>query len=541
MWQTETVESSNTYREFLTSIVACATSYHVSAVAVNAAGSGHAVGDVITITHNSAYHPLRLEVTGETAGAIDTVRINTAGAFAERVASAVVGDAAGSGYAVGDILEVQDGVGASTCKAKFEVATLAGSAVATVTLFEDGGAYTTTPTIDEAATVGIGPAGFAGDDACTLDLTMEPLITPLTGVAQSSTTGTGINATFDLTLTHSGWAAQHNKNELTTNGVDDEKEVVLLGTVTSGDAPYIGFQSYTQTSGAETRYGIACFGMTAFNSALALSAQPGIGPLAWALGSTSGSHILCTEEVAEGNLWWISVTGRRICGCIRGNISGESDSYHTFYVGLGNQFGPVTTSPYPMIVAASSNEANRRTSDSDSTGLSEALQNPSGGGPIYYMRKSDLNWVTVRNAIAPSTVKQEEIMWPMGTMGEAAGVDLLVEDDNYKRLADGTVGSNIRANVANHIYPAPGANDEYPLLPLTIISWGGSSTNSVDTTIVAELDGVFWTGGTTDAGASFTSEDYISNSSTGKRYRAFPSSTASLSSRRYLFMVMRED
>jgi hypothetical protein len=536
-WQRETCIAPNTYQEALTSWVAVMTSKHVSAVAVNAGGTGHVVGDVITITHASAYHDLRLEVTAISGGVITAVRINTGGAFAERLASASLGASGGSGYAVGDILEVQGG--SATEKAKVEVLTLSGSAVATVGVFETGGAYGTAPGLTDAVTEGVGPAAYAGDDLAVIDLTMQAII-GTTGIAQSSTSGSGISATFDLTLTDTGFTTRWNKNEATSDSVTDNKEVVLQGTVAGADEPFIGFFTYRADSGGQKRYGIACFGMTAWNSGLPLSSQPGIGPIPWEIGSGSGSHILVAEEVAENNTWAISVTGRRITGFIRGNIATESDSYHTFYIGLKNGFGATATTPYPMAVMASSNQPNRRTSDFASTGLSEAFQSPSGFGPIHYLRKSDLSWVTVRNAVTPSTELKIEIMWPRGVMLEAnLGQHLFVEDDNFKMLSDGSIGSNVRANVVGKIYPTPGSTNIYTLQPLTVISSGGGPTQSVNTTIVGELDGVFFAGGVDETGTIFTPEDEIEQD--GDRYILIPASTESLANRPYQFMAFRED
>jgi len=547
MYQQAIVPATDTYKELATILETLATSKHVSAVALNAAGTGYTVGDILTITHASAASvggvtlSCTLEVLtitgGGGTGPIGTVRINNGGAFAERVASAVVGAAAGSGYAVGDILEVQDGVGSSNSKAKFEVLTLSGSAVATVGLYEAGGAYVTTPTTNEAATLGVGPAAFAGDDVCTLDLTMQSIIGT---TAIAATGGTGSSATFDLTLTDTGWQMQWSKNEHTADGVTDQKEVVLLGTAVSGDAPYIGLRTARHDNGGQKRYSVSLFGMTAFNPALALNLQPNIGPLAWTEGNGSGSHLLIAEEVAENNEFGFSLTPRRMCGFVRGNIATEADSYHTFYIGLLNGFGPVTTTPYPMAICGSSNQANRRTSDFASTGLSEAFQSPSGGGPLYFLQKSDLAWVTVRNAITPTNEQSHYLVWPRGVIGEASGGEnLLVEDDNYKMLNDGTIGSLVRANVAGKIYPTPGTTNIYTLLPLTIISSGGSGTNSTDTTIVGEMDGCFFTGGVDDTGAVHTPEDILEQGT--DRYILIPNSTESLANRPYQFMAFRQD
>ena len=529
-----------TERDFQTSMAAIMTSLHVSAAAINAGGASHVVGDVITITHASAYHDLTLEVLTVSGGAILTFLILNGGAFANRLttATATVG---GSGYIVGDILEVQQGNGAGTKLAKYKVATLSGSAVATVTLFEDGGSFTSIPT-GATATIGIGPAAFAGDDLCTLTPSSQAII-GTTAIAQSSTSGSGTGATFDLTLTATGWTSLYSKNDLSSDSREFDKSDVLIGTVSGGDTPIVGFLSYRNDSGGEKRWGLACFGMLAFNPAVALTAQPGVGPLAFVAATNSGSHLLITDRdddsVDQLNPWAINVTPRMVTGWVRGNIDGEADSYHSFYAGLGNGFGPTETSPYPMVVAASSNDSNRRTSDLDSTGLSECYNPQSGeAGPVYYLRKSDLTWVGVANGDG-STVRKNEVMWPRGVMGEGGSGAILVEDDNYKMLSDGTIGSNIRANVSGKVFPSPGGTPIYNLLPLTIISSGGGGTNSVDTTVVTELDRVFFTGGVTDAGVVFTPEDLVEQN--GVRYILIPCNTQSLSNRPYQFMAFRQD
>ncbi len=362
-------------------------------------------------------------------------------------------------------------------------------------------------------------------------------------IAQTSTTGSGTGATFDLTLTDTGMTAVHNRNEGTSDSVTDQKEVVLQGTVSGADAPYIGFFTYRTDNGGQKRYGIACFGMTAFNSGLALSAQPGIGPLAWTTGSSSGSHILVAEEVAENNLWGIHVDGRCITGFIRGNIATEADSYHTFYVGLGDGFGPTTTSPYPMVIAASSNNHDRRTSDLSSTGLAEAFQDPIGGGPIYYLRKSDKSWQTVRNTITPSSEQNTNVMWPRGLISEASDNEhLFVEDNNWRMLNDGVIGSGIRANVLGKIYPCPGSSPVWTFQPLTIFSSGGSGAQTVNTEPVARLRNCFFGPTVNESGAVHTAEDEVpGETDSDARYIAIPCNTESLANRPYQFMFFRMD
>lgn len=542
-WQTELVASgADAYREFQASMVAVMTSKHVSAVAVNAGGASHSVGDVITITHASGYHPLRLEVLTVSAGAILTVRISTGGAFAERVLSAVVGDAAGANYVVGDILAINKGSGVQLEGAMAVVATLSGSAVATVTIKFTGGSYSTSPTVDEATTVGVS-SGFAGDDNCTLDLTLQAII-GTSAIAQSSTTGSGTGSTFDLTLTATGWKTLYDRfdHDWGTQPDNDDRDVVLEGTVSTGDTPIIGFASVMGESGALDRYALAMFGMTAFNPAVALTAQPNIGPLAWTVASNAGSHLSITEEIAEANSWWISVTGRRVYGCVRGNVSGETNNYHTFYSGFMNQYGTATTSPYPMLVAGSAYNSNQDTFSSKHTGLAECYQEDTSiNGPVYFLRKTDLVWSEVVNGFV-SSVQTTRIMWPLGRMLESSdGPNIVVGDDGFRRLgSDAVITSCIRANLSKYSYPAPGANDEFVLHPLTVVDRGDSGgSDDVHTHVAGELDGCFWTGGTKADGTAFTSEDQIEDAD-GVRYRAFPCNSQSLTSRRYQFMLMRE-
>jgi len=531
-FQSETVESTNTYRGFLTSIVAMATSKACTGIAINAGGVGHVVGDVITITHASAHHPLRMRVTSISSGVITGVKILDGGAFARRVASATV-NAGGSGYVVGDILEIQGGT--FTEKAKVKVDTLSGSAVVTVSVFETGGAYATSPPLTAAATLGVGPAAFAGNDACTLDVTMQDII-GTTAISQSSSSGSGTAASFDLTLIDTGWTALWNKNEATHDGLTDEKEVVLRGSTDGADAPHVGFISYRQST---TNYGLALFGMTAFDPAAALSAQPNVGPIAWTLGTTSGSHVLVTEEAAEGNLWWLRITARAIRGAIRGNVSGQDDSYHDLYVGLGNNFAPTPKRQYPMVVAGSSNEADRTTFDHASTGMAECLQNPSGGGPVYFYDEEDTTWRTVKNGTDPATEEKDYVMWPRGLVLSASGADELVGDDGYRRFSDGTIGSNLRANVAGKIYPSPGSTVGHKPPPLTIISTGGLASQTDEMTVVCELDGCYDVGGVDGSGTVMTPEDYLGED--GQRVYLFPTDSDTLASRPYQFWGLRDE
>ena len=71
------------YLDLLDDLVAVVTSRHLSTVAVNSGGTGHAVGDIIDITATGATstHVARLEVTSVAAGVIDGIRVYRGGAY----------------------------------------------------------------------------------------------------------------------------------------------------------------------------------------------------------------------------------------------------------------------------------------------------------------------------------------------------------------------------------------------------------------------------------------------------------------------------
>lgn len=143
-----------------------------SAVTINSAGSGYAVGDTITLTGGTADTFAVLEVTGETGGAIDSVTVDTKGQYSSLPANPVsqsstsgsgtgadfnisswnftnvVIDTAGSGYQDDPVVTVSGGGGED---AYVEVDTSSGN-ISAATVVETGTGYTSVPTLalDEA-------------------------------------------------------------------------------------------------------------------------------------------------------------------------------------------------------------------------------------------------------------------------------------------------------------------------------------------------------------------------------------------------------
>lgn len=526
MWQANVGSGSGratTKHDLVTKFVALMTSQGVATVAVNAGGTGYTVGNVLTLTHAGAYQVARFEVTTVGGGgAITGLRITSNGAFGIRASSATV-SAGGTNYAVGNILEVQGG--STRCKAKFQVATLSGSAVATVTPFEDGGAYSSTPS-NPATTTKVGPTAGTGT-GCTLTVTYTSLV-GTTGL--SVTGGTGTGATVNITLAQAGWTVERNTNSTTFNGVTNEKEVVLKGDASGRtNKPYLGLATFTRTSGINTRHIVALHAMTAHNVSIALSAQPGIlgDPGTW---TDEFPYIQCDENELQEMDFWLSVSDREIHGVVDINSSaGNSDDrqFMQFYAGYMNTFATEVEDPYPMYMAG-----NRATNIDPSagttnlTGLGEAIA-PSGGafnsGVLFY-RSETSTWARVFNSRAVASEERNNVVFPLGNLQSITTTNAAdnVAFDGPVPFHTG-IGALDRASPTRRLFPVPGATPYQFLYPLTLVSRPTGSVDPVLDSPRGNLNGCFLIYNTDAAGATITnfSLDYITVGS--DRYRVFHS------------------
>jgi hypothetical protein len=185
------------YQNFLDILKNLAKDDHVSAIAVQNGGTGYLIGDTITLSGGTKYHEPSVEVRGISSGDYITVAAVNAG---------------GTGYAVGDSLVPTTGT--YTVAPELEVLTLSGSAVATI-LIKNPGICSAQPTNPVATTSDGSGAG------CTIDFTFAAgtgIITAVhladagvyttqatNPVAQNTTSGSGVNATFNLTYTDTAW------------------------------------------------------------------------------------------------------------------------------------------------------------------------------------------------------------------------------------------------------------------------------------------------------------------------------------------------
>ncbi len=512
-WQTGTSSGTRDYHDLLRKFIDFKCSKNISAVVVNNVGAGYTAGDILTITHASAHLDATIEVlTIGGGGTIATYKIRNNGAFAAQVVSAVV-SAAGSNYAVGNILQVEGGTW--TNRAKFSVATLSGSGVATVTLFEGGGSYSSFPS-NPAATTKIGPTAGTGS-GCTLTLTTQAII-GTSGIA--ATGGTGAAATFDLTLTDTGWTAVRNRNNETVNALTDERDVILQGTSGANNDPIVGIRTFTQTSGASTRYGWLLFAMDTFNDGLATTAQVNVGP-ATAPG-TDGVNLLMFN-VAEK--FWFSATPRRSI-VVRKSQGGTVLAYHSAYLGFLNAFGTEAEIPYPMYLSGCSSVSNRLPDDGTTnvlTGLTEVYINDANT-PHYFRHPGTGAYTQVKNNL--TQVNTQNTLSPLGATRLATSGEDNVADETIHEIYS-VFSTSINATTAGgspSLLLLPTLTDNETLrFPVTVKTSLTTGDNTVDTAIRGELDGVYWISAVKSDASTMTPEDTLTAANLD-RYRVFPNS-----------------
>lgn len=553
-----TSPSSGSYREILTRLVAFATSKHISAVTINAAGTGYTAGNILTITHAGAYGDAKIEVlTVGGSGEILTVAIRAAGAFSNRVATVTL-NAGGSSYPTSTTVYLEIQGGTSTEKAKVSATTNGSGVVTAVALFETGGAYSVAPSATAATTAIVGPSTATTGSGCTINTTMTSLI-GTTGIA--ATGGSGSSATFDLTLTDTGWTAMRNENDYSVNSINTEKEIILRGTVAGGyDEPYVGFRTYTQTSGVTTNRGWVLNGFDGFNAGLAYASQPNAGP-SWGSGTVGdptvvrGPYMLLDDDAQD---YWFSVSGRRLI-CVVKAVGTTTTTYQSMYAGLMNPFGTASESPYPMYLAGSTATGNT-SFDAGSflvTGMTELYVSVVNGAAAYFRDAATGTYVRVLNGTgagisnvttgAGDLFSGRSVLYPIGTVVPNSTSSV---DNSNTRVGMRLVFSNDSSNFASSsgitrldgsaatavIMPTVGDN-EILLIP-SVCYTGPSSTgvaNDSNTQFRGELDGVYWIPGTTSAGASVASEDTITIS--GTRYKIFANAHRT---QRYSFWALKE-
>lgn len=528
------------YRDLLAQLVQFATSKHISAVTnIDAGSSGYVVGDILTYTHASALHDATFEVTAEASGVITQLRIINGGSFGRRVATVAV-NAGGTNYAIGDIVEIDESHVAGTDfrqRCKIRVATLSGSAAATISSVE-GGNYDggTDPTATASTTTKIGPAAGTGS-GLTVDTTMQAITSNLN---LALTGGTGTGAQVDVTLTNTGWVALRDDHDYTTpHGETDEKQVVLQGTVAGGDEPLVGYISWFDESGVDDFFGLLEVAMDTYNDGLALESQVGANPSSDVPSTTAGAYI---PSLNEAETSWFSVDGRKLAG-VHKTVGTTATAYHQHYLGLFDPFGTAVEAPYPLVMAGSISGTRvwhvGSTASVDVTGITEAFRNTNRTASIFYRRVADGSWLGITNAQGtafPLAVQTARTVFPIGepTQGQSSDDDFIEGDGNF--AWHGSICQNNGGAATILLKPAPG-DDSHELLP-SVVELRASKTAPIEFGPAGRFANVFWCGGTKTDDTTIGAEDTFTDPGDPTIvYRAFPNGVRTTP---YSFMAMQE-
>lgn len=501
-WIEETAASAQErmatdYRDFVVKMTAAMTGRAVSSEVISAGGTGYAVDDELLLP-NGTLPPARWVVTTiGGGGAVTGLRRTSSGCYGLRVtAIAVTAGQGGTGYAVGDVFEIQGGT--SREKGKGRVLTETAGVVDTIEVFETGGAYSVAPPAGSAtdSTIGEGTGTGLQVDVTTADAALQ---------TATQTSGAGTGCTVTVTTIDGEWTVERSLNNIAINGLTDEKEVVYRGDAGgNAKAPRFAIGTGTTTNGLNTRYWCAVLGLLNFNPSLPMTGQAGRSPGSLTVPPINHPYLLFSENQALTMPMRISITDTRVTGFYNVNRSaGTSTDLNRdmqFYFGFLDRASTQNEDPYPMFIAGNASQV-----DLDPlaesvfiTGLGEARKPDSSGGSscgFYFYRAETQTWIEVNNPLTDSSI-EDHVILPIGR-----NRDLTEAPQNYGSGGSGTVplplipGSVSKANrdpSSTAIVSTPGSVRRFPKIPLTLVSRPGGINNAANDTVRGRLAGVLW-------------------------------------------------
>lgn len=539
MWQTG---SATDYFDLLNELKTIVTGRHVATAVLNAAGTGYTVGDVLTIVGGTSTHVATLEVLtitgGGGTGPVGTVRITNAGAYtsdptpttangvtggtgssctiditvantgwtvireSKRALSAVI-SAGGTGYAVNDEIDIDDGLGIG-------VSNLVSAATFVVASISGGG--------------GTGPVLTV-----TVKSTVEGNYEETTANPAATTASVGAGTGCTLTVTYE-------------SRVPDDHSVLVLEGAAAGapDPVQIGIKTYDDTDGIFDSRNWGLFGFAqAFSLAALFHQTTGISP-GWTavddgVATLYGAQLPLKDNDGGGVYpldYYMSVTDRRIMMAVRTN-SATVDAWMTCYLGFTNQFGTTTELPYPVFIAGSASKMEASALNVSITPVTSSIVHCisdfldfDAAGPAFMLTPAGA-WRQVASGTLNSGNTFSRIdewtvapcSWPtLPNQAWAPGYDLIASG-----TFDWTVIINLKQAFAPTfpLFPTPDTTDTklYMLVPVNVVIGEGAGNDSGDVWYpFGELDGVFWFS-YADGGAGADALDYMDIGT--DRYRVF--------------------
>jgi hypothetical protein len=275
---------------------------------------------------------------------------------------------AGTGWAVGDLFDINGGTVVNGLNASGEILAEAGGVPSSIRLF-NGGAYTVNPGV--AATV--------------------------TAIFPS----VGINLTVDTTILTTGWIVDRSAIYDTP-----ERELLMHGLGSGAEAIFCNFQTRRNTPAGVFYWEI--HGASGFDNGELFDDQPG-----------SSNQTIGVDDIStplnNGIIdYFFVIDPFHIKGIFK-----SGSSYTNLYTGFINTYTTAAEYPYPLYISGCSSSPARSVPYNDSSNFQSGMHDPDAflaadGGPAA-LREVDGQWYRFRNAFGPNKNTdnpQQRGIWP---------------------------------------------------------------------------------------------------------------------------------
>ncbi len=291
---------------------------------------------------------------------------------------------AGTGWAVGDLFDINGGTTVLGLNATGEILAEAGGIPSSIRIF-NGGAYTVTPGV-AASTSAILPA-------------------------------TGINLTVDTTILATGWSVD--RAGLISGG--PERELIIRGVGSGADEIFVGFRTNRDTPSGTFLWDM--MGATGFDNGQAFDLQPGSSK---ANTFTDSLFTPLNNGIID---YWFVIDGFHIKGVFK-----SGSTYTNLYVGFINVFATPAEFPYPLLVMGCETLGTQpfNTSTIAMSGMTDPISHSSNRAGPGALREVDGNWYRFENSNSSGTNRfqnSDRGIWPQGFAIADSDVDILPIDE----------------------------------------------------------------------------------------------------------------
>lgn len=292
---------------------------------------------------------------------------------------------AGTGWAVGDLFDINGGTVVNGLNATGEVLAEAGGVPSLIRLYS-GGAYTANPGV-AATTTAIFPA-------------------------------TGINLTVDTTILATGWVVDRSQVL-----VAPERELLMHGLGSGAEAIYVGIETRRQIASGTFYWELA--GATGFDNGEDFDNQPG------STRNNLDANDL-TTPLNNGIIdYFFVIDPFHIKGVFKSGAS-----YTNLYMGFLYTYATAAEYPYPLYISGCSSAPSRNVPYNDSSNFQSGMHDPlstigsadDGPGAI---REVDGQWYKMRNSYAFNKTQDNPIqrgIWP-AQQGENTELSIPAADE----------------------------------------------------------------------------------------------------------------